>query len=91
MTSVLIRSSAAMDKLGIAGAHCPGRMHDMMFMFKGINTGGYRHDFADTGPVPADIRERALSISLPAPRLVLQQAIGLATLLLLARARRRDA
>jgi len=52
LTNVLIRSSDAMDKLGIAGVRCPGRMHGNMFMFKGINTGGYRHKFADTGPVP---------------------------------------
>jgi len=52
LTNVLIRSSAAMDKLGIAGARCPGRMHGDIFMFKGINTGGYRHEFADAGPVP---------------------------------------
>ena len=41
-----------MDKLGIAGASTPGRMHTYMILFKGINTGGYRHDFADTGAVP---------------------------------------
>ena len=43
----------------------------------------------DTGPVPEDIRERALSISLPAPQLLLQQAVGLAMLFLLGCARRR--
>jgi spermidine dehydrogenase len=52
LTNVLIRSSEAMDQLGIAGARCPGRMHGHMFMFKGINTGGYRHPFTDGGPVP---------------------------------------
>jgi len=52
LTNVLIRSSEAMDKLGIAGAACPGRMHAKVFMFKGLNTGGYRHEFSDTGPVP---------------------------------------
>jgi spermidine dehydrogenase len=52
LTNVLIRSSEAMDKLGIAGAHCPGRMHSDVFMFKGLNTGGYRHEFSDHGPVP---------------------------------------
>jgi spermidine dehydrogenase len=51
-TSVLIRSSESMDKLGITGARCPGRMHARVFMFKGINTGGYRHEFADDGPLP---------------------------------------
>jgi hypothetical protein len=43
----------------------------------------------DTGPVPEDIRERALSISLPAPQLLLQQAVGLGMLFLLGCARRR--
>jgi spermidine dehydrogenase len=52
LTNVLIRSSEAMDRLGIAGVDCPGRMHGSVFMFKGLNTGGYRHAFADTGPVP---------------------------------------
>jgi spermidine dehydrogenase len=52
LTNVLIRSSDAMDKLGIAGVRCPGRMHARIFMFKGINTGGYQHKFADNGPVP---------------------------------------
>jgi len=52
LTNVLIRSSDAMDKLGIAGVRCPGRMHGSVFMFKGINTGGYQHKFADNGPVP---------------------------------------
>ncbi len=52
LTNVLIRSSEAMDKLGIAGASCPGRMHARIFMFKGLNTGGYTHKFADKGPVP---------------------------------------
>jgi len=27
-------------------------MHGTLFLFKGINTGGYRHPLADTGPVP---------------------------------------
>jgi len=52
LTNVLIRSSQALDKLGISGARCPGRMHGHIFMFKGINTSGYNHKFADTGPVP---------------------------------------
>ena len=52
LTNVLLRSSQAMDKLGINGVSCPGRMHGHMFMFKGINTGGYRHEMADDGPVP---------------------------------------
>jgi len=52
LTNVLLRSSDAMDALGITGVDCPGRMHGSVFMFKGLNTGGYRHEFADTGPVP---------------------------------------
>jgi spermidine dehydrogenase len=52
LTNALIRSSAPMDKLGITGADCPGRMHGSVFMFKGLNTGGYRQPFANTGPVP---------------------------------------
>jgi spermidine dehydrogenase len=52
MTNVLIRSSEAMDKLGITGASCPGRMHESMYLSRGMNTGGYRHDVADKGPVP---------------------------------------
>ena len=52
LTNVLIRSSEPMDKLGITGASCPGRMHSRVFMFKGLNTGGFEHRAADTGPVP---------------------------------------
>lgn len=52
LTNVLIRSSESLDKLGITGASCPGRMHSNIFMFKGLNTGGFEHRAADTGPVP---------------------------------------
>jgi spermidine dehydrogenase len=52
LTNVMLRSSEAMDKLGINGARCPGRMHDQIFLFKGLNTGGYTHQLADNGPVP---------------------------------------
>jgi spermidine dehydrogenase len=52
LTNVLIRSSAALDKLGIDRVSCPGRMHSDVFMFKGINTGGYTHHYGDGGPVP---------------------------------------
>ncbi|MEE2784090.1 MAG: NAD(P)-binding protein [Pseudomonadota bacterium] len=52
LTNVLLRSSKAMDKLGIDSVVCPGRMHGVLFMFKGINTGGYAHPMADDGPVP---------------------------------------
>lgn len=52
MTNVLIRSSEAIDKLGITGASCPGSMHESMYLSRGMNTAGYRHDVADKGPVP---------------------------------------
>jgi spermidine dehydrogenase len=50
-TNVLIRSAEPMHKLGITGARCPGRMHANLFMFNGINTGGFQHKLADKGPV----------------------------------------
>jgi spermidine dehydrogenase len=52
LTNVLLRSSKPLDKLGIDAVNCPGRLHARLFMFKGINTGGYTHDYADDGPVP---------------------------------------
>jgi len=52
LTNVLLRSSQAMDKLGINRISCPGRMHRSLFMFKGINTGGYEQRMEDKGPVP---------------------------------------
>ncbi|MEL7449966.1 MAG: twin-arginine translocation pathway signal, partial [Pseudomonadota bacterium] len=53
LTNVLIRNSRALDKLGIDAVTCPGRMHARLFMFKGINNGGYTHDINDhDGPVP---------------------------------------
>ena len=52
LTNVLLRSSEAMDTLGINAVRCPGRMHRNLFMFKGINTGGYQHPMSDQGPVP---------------------------------------
>ncbi len=52
LTNVLLRSSDAMDRLGINSVRCPGRMHRSLFMFKGINTGGYAHPMSDSGPVP---------------------------------------
>ena len=52
LTNVLLRSSEALDRLGIDAVRCPGRMHRALFMFKGINTGGYEHRMADAGPVP---------------------------------------
>jgi spermidine dehydrogenase len=51
LTNVLLRSGEAMDKLGITGITCPGRMHAQIFMFHGINNGGYRDDTDEPGPV----------------------------------------
>ena len=51
-TNVLLRSSEAMDRLGIDSVRCPGRLHRAMCLFRGISTGGYEHRKADTGPVP---------------------------------------
>ena len=52
LANVLIKSSKALDKLGIDQVRCPGRMFRSLFMFKGINTGGYSHPLEDDGPVP---------------------------------------
>jgi len=52
LTNVLVRSSEAFDKLGIAGAYCPGRLHGAVWQIKGVNTGGYRHDWNDDGSLP---------------------------------------
>ena len=48
LTNVLLRNSEALDKLGVDGIACPGRLHARLFLFKGLNTGGYhRPDTAD--------------------------------------------
>lgn len=52
LTNVLIRNTSALDKLGIDGLRCPGRLHAHLFTFRGINTGGFEHDLTDDGPVP---------------------------------------
>ncbi len=52
LANVLLKSSKSMDKLGIDHVSCPGRMLRDLFMFKGINTGGYAHPMDDDGPVP---------------------------------------
>jgi len=52
LTNVLLRNSDAFDKLGISGAYCPGRLHGAVWQAKGVNTGGYRNDWEDEGPVP---------------------------------------
>lgn len=51
LTNVLIRDTKALDKLGIDAVSCPGRLHARLFTFRGINTGGYTHDLANSGPV----------------------------------------
>jgi len=52
LTNVLLRDSKAFDKLDIAGAYCPGRLHAAIWQVKGVNTAGYHHDWEDAGPVP---------------------------------------
>jgi spermidine dehydrogenase len=51
LSNVLLRDTRALDRLGIDAVNCPGRMHQSLFTFRGINTGGYRHDLKDSGPV----------------------------------------
>lgn len=51
LTNVLIRNTEALDKLGVDGIDCPGRLHARLFLFKGINNGGYKHDADNSGPV----------------------------------------
>ncbi|MEM0952994.1 MAG: NAD(P)-binding protein [Pseudomonadota bacterium] len=51
LTNVLLRSSEAMDKLGIAGVDCPGRTFASVFLYRGFETGGYQHKLDDDGPV----------------------------------------
>ncbi|MEQ8515943.1 MAG: twin-arginine translocation pathway signal, partial [Chromatocurvus sp.] len=51
LTNVLIRNTDALDRLGIDGVRCPGRLMDRLFTFRGINTGGFEHPIDDTGPV----------------------------------------
>ena len=52
VTNVLVRNSKALDKLGISGAYCPGRMHAKVFMTKGVNTAGYQPDYEKDEAVP---------------------------------------
>lgn len=46
VTNVLVKNSRALDKLGISGAYCPGRMHAKVFMTKGVETAGYQPDYS---------------------------------------------
>lgn len=52
LTNVLIRSAAPLNKLGVKGARCPGRMHNSVIAMRGISSGGYEHAIDDEGPVP---------------------------------------
>jgi spermidine dehydrogenase len=52
VTNVLVKNSKALDKLGISGAYCPGRMHAKVFMTKGVNTAGYQPDYKKDEAVP---------------------------------------
>jgi spermidine dehydrogenase len=51
LTNVLIRNSSALDKLGVDAISCPGRLHARLFLFRGINTGGYESAEDDEGAV----------------------------------------
>lgn len=51
LTNVLIRNTEALDRLGVDGVHCPGRLMADLFTFRGINTGGFEHDIDDSGAV----------------------------------------
>ena len=51
LTNVMLRNSAAADRLGVSGAYCPGRMHGATWLVKGIESDGYRHPWDDPGPV----------------------------------------
>ena len=52
VTNVLLRDSKAIDKLELSGAYCPGRLHGAVWVVKGVNTVGYRHEWDDSGTVP---------------------------------------
>lgn len=52
LVNVLLKSSAALDELGVNGVDCPGRLFRSVFMYKGFKSGGYDFPMADTGPVP---------------------------------------
>ena len=52
VTNVLLRDSKAIDRLKLSGAYCPGRLHGAVWVIKGVDTMGYRHDWDDAGTVP---------------------------------------
>ncbi len=51
LTNVLLRDSAAADRLGITGAYCPGRLHGATWLVKGIGTHDYPAPRDAAGPV----------------------------------------
>ncbi len=51
VTNVLLRSGDALERLGINGAYCPGRMHASVYLMKGISSGGYSNRLSEPGPV----------------------------------------
>lgn len=51
ITNVLLRSGDALERLGINGAYCPGRMHADMYLLKGISSAGYSNRMSKPGPV----------------------------------------
>ncbi|MFK7849226.1 MAG: twin-arginine translocation pathway signal, partial [Rhodothermales bacterium] len=52
LTNVLVRNSEALDRLGISGAYCPGRMHAKVFKIAGVNTAGYKFEEEESEAVP---------------------------------------
>ena len=52
LTNVLVRNSKALDRLGVSGVYCPGRMHAKVWLIDGVNTVGYRPDERESEAVP---------------------------------------
>lgn len=52
VTNVLVKNSKALEKLGISGVYCPGRMHAKVFITKGIETAGYAPEYDKNESVP---------------------------------------
>ncbi|WP_405415713.1 NAD(P)-binding protein [Maribacter sp. Asnod1-A12] len=52
LTNVLVKNSQALDKLGISGVYCPGRMHAKLYLVKGVDTAGYQPDYKKDEAVP---------------------------------------
>ena len=51
LTNVLIRNGEAVDRIGMTGAYCPGRLHEGVWVVKGISVGDYQNDYETGGPV----------------------------------------